>query len=234
MKTTVDNKSSKGSRAASEHIDQAARANHSISAQQSESQSIDSSPRQTAQARQIAQLSGDELQRQAEPEEEELMQGKFEAAQRQGAPDEEELMQGKFHAVQRQAAPEEDELMQGKLQSSAPASMANNTGIPPALQANLESTFSRDFSNVKLHKDSSKATEVSALAFTQGNDIHFAPGQFQPDTAKGRQLLGHEAAHVVQQSEGRVKPTTEVAGLPVNDDVGLEKEADVLGAKFRG
>ena len=82
-----------------------------------------------------------------------------------------------------------------------------------------------------MHPESSKAPEVGALAYTQGTDIHFAPGQFRPDTSCGQHLLGHELAHVVQQAEGRVQPTTEIGGIAVNDDAGLEHEADVLGAK---
>ena len=46
-----------------------------------------------------------------------------------------------------------------------------------------------------------------------------------------QELLGHELTHVVQQSEGRVKPTTEVMGMPVNDDPSLEAEADKMGKK---
>ena len=69
------------------------------------------------------------------------------------------------------------------------------------------------------------------LAYTQGTDIHFAPGQFKPDTSAGQQLLGHELTHVIQQAEGRVQPTTEVGGMAVNDDLSLEHEADVMGAK---
>ena len=41
--------------------------------------------------------------------------------------------------------------------------------------------------------------------------------------------LPHELGHVVQQAQGRVKPTTSIAGLPVNDDVGLENEATKMG-----
>ena len=81
------------------------------------------------------------------------------------------------------------------------------------------------------HPESSKAPEVGALAYTQGTDIHFAPGQFKPETSTGQQLLGHELTHVIQQSEGRVQPTTEIGGMAVNDDISLENEADLLGAK---
>ena len=60
------------------------------------------------------------IQRQPMPEEEELMQVKFdESVQRQSMPEEEELMQGKFdESVQRQPMPEEEELMQGKFDES--------------------------------------------------------------------------------------------------------------------
>ena len=107
----------------------------------------------------------------------------------------------------------------------------NTTGMPDAVKEGMESSFGTDFSTVKVHPSSSKAPEVGALAYTQGSDIHFAPGQYKPDTSAGRQLLGHELAHVVQQSQGRVSPTGEVAGMPVNDDGRLESEADVLGEK---
>ena len=43
--------------------------------------------------------------------------------------------------------------------------------------------------------------------------------------------LPHEAWHVVQQKQGRVKPTMNMSGVSINDDKGLEKEADIMGAK---
>ena len=107
----------------------------------------------------------------------------------------------------------------------------NNGGLPNEVQSKMESGLGADFSNVNIHKDSSKASDVGALAFTQGNDVHFAPGQYNPGSKSGQELIGHELTHVVQQRENRVKPTTEVAGVPVNDSKSLEKEADVMGAK---
>lgn len=141
--------------------------------------------------------------------------------------DEDELLQGKW-AVQREPE-DDDELFQGKFVTQRQEE--NQTGIPDDVKQRMESSFGTDFSSVRVHSDSSKAPEVGALAYTQGTDIHFAPGQFKPETSSGQQLLGHELAHVVQQAEGRVQPTTEIAGMSVNDDVSLEHEADVLGAK---
>lgn len=146
----------------------------------------------------------------------------------QRAEDEDDLLQGKF-VVQRDE--EEDDLLQGKFEQPLQRRVENNTGIPDDVKQRMEDSFGTDFSSVRVHPDSAKAPEVGALAYTQGTDIHFAPGQFKPDTSAGQQLLGHELTHVVQQAEGRVQPTTEIGGIPVNDNEGLEHEADVLGAK---
>lgn len=85
---------------------------------------------------------------------------------------------------------------------------------------------------VKYYPDSPRALQIGARAFTQGNMIHFAPGQYRPDMAEGRRLIGHELAHVVQQRQGRVKANTRFDGQPGNDDAGLEREADASAAKL--
>ena len=64
-----------------------------------------------------------------------------------------------------------------------------------------------DFSDVRIHANSAKAPAVGAVAYTQGSDIHFAPGSYSPNSNSGRSLLGHELTHVVQQAQGRVQPT---------------------------
>lgn len=57
-----------------------------------------------------------------------------------------------------------------------------------------------------------------SLAYTQGTEIHVAPGQ--------EKHLPHEVWHVVQQQEGRVKPTIQIQNANINDDENLEREAD--------
>jgi Domain of unknown function (DUF4157) len=174
------------------------------------------------------------------PEEEDLLQGKFVSVQRQGSEDE-ELIQGKFPTVQRNG-PEEDELLQGKFDSiqrkgqeiafqmkpgspSVPSAQhTNNTGLPDHLKSGIESLSGLSMDDVTVHYNSSQPAQLNALAYTQGTDIHVAPGQ--------EQHLPHEAWHVVQQAQGRVQPTMQLKdGVPVNDDQGLEREADVMGAK---
>ena len=100
---------------------------------------------------------------------------------------------------------------------------AASGGMGADLLNGFASNTGHDLSNVNVHRNSSKPSEVGALAFAQGNDIHLGPGQ--------EQHLPHEAAHIVQQREGRVKPTTSVNGMAVNDDKGLESEADAMGGK---
>lgn len=78
--------------------------------------------------------------------------------------------------------------------------------------------------DVKVNYNSSKPAQLQAHAYAQGSNIEIGPGQ--------EKHLPHEAWHVVQQKQGRVQPTTQLKGtVNVNDDAGLEKEADVMGAK---
>lgn len=99
----------------------------------------------------------------------------------------------------------------------------NNTGLPDNLKSGIENMSGYSMDDVKVHYNSSKPAQMKALAYTQGSDIHVAPGQ--------EQHLGHEAWHVVQQKQGRVAPTTQMKGVNVNDNPALEHEADVMGNK---
>ncbi|MBC3929072.1 DUF4157 domain-containing protein [Undibacterium sp. CY21W] len=136
----------------------------------------------------------------------------------------------KAPAVQRQE--EDDEPLQVKsagepLQREATADAAdapkqNNTGLPDHLKSGIESLSGMSMDHVKVHYNSSQPAQLNAHAYAQGSEIHVGPGQ--------EQHLPHEAWHVVQQAQGRVQPTMQMkAGVPVNDDVGLEAEADVMG-----
>ena len=99
----------------------------------------------------------------------------------------------------------------------------NNTGMPDNLKAGIESLSGFSMDDVRVHYNSSKPATVQALAYTQGTDIHVAPGQ--------EKHLPHEAWHVAQQMAGRVSPTTNINGMPVNDNAALEHEADVMGER---
>ena len=95
----------------------------------------------------------------------------------------------------------------------------------------MENSFGNSFADVNIHTDSPKAKSMGALAFTQGNNVHFAPGQYNPQSSSGQALLGHELTHVVQQRAGRVAVPHQSKGAPINADPSLETEADQIGAK---
>ena len=102
--------------------------------------------------------------------------------------------------------------------------------LDDGVRGTMEHAFAADFSSVRVHEGSHVA-DVGAVAYAQGTDLHFSPGTYAPDSQQGRELIGHELAHVVQQSQGRVAPTTQAKGLAVNNDSALEREADDLGAR---
>jgi hypothetical protein len=104
---------------------------------------------------------------------------------------------------------------------------SNRTGLPDKLKSGVEALSGMSMDHVRVHRNSAKAGQLQAHAYAQGSDIHLGPGQDHH--------LPHEAWHVVQQAQGRVKPTMQLAaGVPVNDDRGLEAEADHMGAKALG
>jgi hypothetical protein len=113
---------------------------------------------------------------------------------------------------------------------AAAVGLASSGGkpLPRAVLAKMEAAFGADFSAVRIHVGP-QATRIGAIAFTMGNDLYFAPGQFQPDSVKGQQLIGHELAHVIQQRQGRVRAPA--SGVAVVQDMALEAEADRLGIR---
>jgi hypothetical protein len=100
----------------------------------------------------------------------------------------------------------------------------NKTGLPDNLKSGIENLSGHSMDDVKVHYGSSKPAELQAHAYAQGTNIHVASGQ--------EKHLPHEAWHVVQQKQGRVKPTMQMKGkVNVNDDTRLETEADVMGVR---
>lgn len=95
--------------------------------------------------------------------------------------------------------------------------------LPFGLRAGIESLSGMDMSHVRVHYASPLPAQVNALAYAQGAHIHLAGGE--------EKHLPHEAWHVVQQRQGRVRETMQMAGMGVNDDVGLEREADAMGRR---
>lgn len=125
--------------------------------------------------------------------------------------------------VQNMSAFESEEKDKGEVQRQEDSNNHNQTGLPDDLKAGVENLSGYSLNDVRVHYNSPKPAQLQALAYTQGTDIHVALGQ--------EEHLPHEAWHVVQQMQGRVKPTMQMKGVQINDDEGLEREADVIGKK---
>lgn len=180
---------------------------------------IDASAAMQRQRDQISSL-GQPVQRAVD--EEEPLQGKLSA---QLQPEEEELTQGRFEGPLQRQGLEEEEPLQGKsdqpLQREQVQDSPNRTGLPDNLKHGLESLSGFDMSDLRVHYNSPEPAQLNAHAYARGSDIHLGPGQ--------EKHLPHEAWHTVQQRQGRVQPTLESGGEKINDDAGLEREADVMG-----
>jgi hypothetical protein len=95
----------------------------------------------------------------------------------------------------------------------------NKTGLPDKLKAGVEALSGYRLDDVRVHYNSDKPIQLNALAYAQGTDIHIGPGQ--------EKHLPHEAWHVVQQKQGRVRATININGdVSVNNNKELEREAN--------
>ena len=94
----------------------------------------------------------------------------------------------------------------------------NMTGIPTQMKLDFERRSGLSFDDVRVHYNSDKPAKIGALAYTQGNQVHVGPGQ--------EKHLRHELGHVVQQKTKQILHTKVMHGLFINDDAGLEAEAE--------
>ncbi len=198
----------------------------------------------------------DTVQRMGEEEDETPVMPKLESVQRMGEEEEDMPVMPKLDTVQRkghgggeatgdlssaiannspqakQAAqlqviaanhPTQQQQPSQKKASPEPGVRENNTGLPDNLKSGIENLSGYSMDDVKVHYNSDKPAQLQALAYTQGTEIHVAPGQ--------EKHLPHETWHVVQQMQGRVKPTMQAQGMAINDNPALEREADMMGVK---
>lgn len=135
------------------------------------------------------------------------------------------------------------------LSSQNPFSGSQGKSLDSATQSFFEARFKTDFSNVKIHDgiaDADFAEQINARAFTIGNNVGFADGEYQPHTEPGRLLLAHELTHVVQQNTHRnlslqrkAKPPDVPADLlkhpelTKKTDEELQKRHDKIAAKIK-
>jgi hypothetical protein len=106
----------------------------------------------------------------------------------------------------------------------------NGMSLDNAIQAKMGAATGHDFSGVRVHTSPESHAlneQLSAKAFTTGQDIFFRAGEYNPGSSGGQELLAHELTHVVQQGTGRVGGGS--GGMTVNaPGDAFEQEADAM------
>ena len=138
-----------------------------------------------------------------------------------------------FVALARQGA---GILPDGRAHPDVEQTIARTRGGGQALDSSTRTTGSRlgdSLGDVRVHTDETAnalAASVSARAFTTGNDLYFAKGEYSPGSGSGDRLLAHELSHVVQQ---RGAPTEGPLTVSQPGDA-LEQEADQASGGIYG
>lgn len=110
------------------------------------------------------------------------------------------------------------------------AAMGTGSPLPGDVRGKFESSLGTDLSGVRVHTGAASAAAadaVAAKAYTTGQDIHFAAGQYNPSSKEGQHLLAHETAHTVQQARGAGNGTQYKLDVSEPDDP-LEHQADAI------
>jgi hypothetical protein len=105
------------------------------------------------------------------------------------------------------------------------------SAIEESQRHEMESRFGHDFSRVRIHDGDTADAAVSVLgvtAYTVGRDIVLGHGAPALRTSRGRAVLAHELAHVVQQERGGGAPLVG-PNLPHEQDADAAAFAAVSG-----
>jgi hypothetical protein len=187
----------------------------------------------------------DEMQMKHDPslqraEEEDEMQMKHDPSLQRA--EEEEELQAK-HDPSLQRAGEEEEELQAKHDTTPQVGLeggpvgadiegringmrGGGSSVPDGIRTQMEQATGTDLSGVRVHQDRESDTlnrQLTAKAFTTGNDIFLRSDASSGDS----RLMGHELAHVVQQSSGRTAAGGNGMSAGAANDP-LEHEADQL------
>ncbi|WP_167612511.1 eCIS core domain-containing protein [Maribellus sediminis] len=174
------------------------------------------------------------LQMQAEEEEEALQiqaEEEEEILQTQMAEEEEEPVQAQSEEEEEEAMPK----MEGNAKAPDSANVETslnarkNSGQPmdKNVRAEMERGFGADFSQVRIHTDGEAEKmnrQMGAKAFTNGKDIYFNEGNYDPQSKEGKHLLAHELTHTIQQT-GFAVPEVQMT---------MDDNRDLVADRFSG
>jgi hypothetical protein len=110
----------------------------------------------------------------------------------------------KKNLVQRKATVSSSQRSADEVNENILSYMGSGQPLDTATLGFMEPRFGHSFRNVSVHADEQAgvaARTIGARAFTLGHNVVFGAGEYEPHSPKGRTLLAHELAHVVQQRQ---------------------------------
>ncbi len=117
-------------------------------------------------------------------------------------------------------------------ESRLAATRGGGSSLPQPMRDFMEPRFGADFGGVRLHAGSEAVQlnrEISAQAFTRGQDIYLGEGKADVESSAGKQLLAHELTHVVQQNSAvRQAPQSKE---PVSQPLATAIPSSSIGAR---
>lgn len=112
-------------------------------------------------------------------------------------------------------------------------STAGGAPLPAPVRSFMEPRFGADFSKVRIHTGEAAAAQsaqLNANAFALGQNVFFGRGQYQPDTAAGKELIAHELTHTIQQGASPQTGAVRRSAAPVvSEHASPRVQGDFLG-----
>lgn len=103
--------------------------------------------------------------------------------------------------------------------------------LPAPVRRHMEPRFGAGFGHVRIHTNDAAAKQSTALnahAFTLGNHIVFGRDKFQPQTARGQELIAHELTHTIQQGSSAQRDVAQRSFL------GIKSPREYFAGKAEG
>lgn len=139
------------------------------------------------------------VQKKAEEKEEPIQkktEEKEEAVQKKTEEKEEPVQKKADGVIQKKEEKKQDSNVEENLNKGG------GNPLDRGIQMEMENEFGVDFSPIRIHTDENAVAmcqEMGAQAFTNGVDIYFDKGKYNPNSTQGKKLLAHELTHTLQQ-----------------------------------
>ncbi len=129
-----------------------------------------------------------------------------------------------------------DRFMRGQ---GEPAGSDRVATLPARTRLEMEEALGADFGQVRVHTGphaEASAHALRAQAFTQGRDIFFNAGRYDPRGTAGRRLVAHELVHVLQQADSgqsAIQRQSELETLPEAERKKVRVLTSLIGPEAR-